>query len=84
MSYVPAVIADYFGDTSDTAVITGAFRPEDGWADLGGAATYDTLRGMHALGYTAVAVTAAGRTADFTIAEVLRFAQRPVFGGRVI
>ena len=84
MSNPPARIADYFGVVADQAVITGQFRAGDGWTPVLGAADYDTLRMLRRQGYTAVAVTAAGRTADFTIAEVLAYAARPVFGGRVI
>jgi hypothetical protein len=84
MSYIPTKIADYFGDAAETAVIVAQFRPADGWEWLDATCSYDTLRVLRARGVTAVEVMAAGRGADFTIAEVLADAARPVFGGRVI
>lgn len=84
MSNVPGKIAEYFGDISAQAVISGGFRPGEGWYVFTAPAELDTLRGLHAQGYTTVAVTAAGRTADFTVDEVLGYGARPLLGGRLI
>lgn len=92
---VPALIADYFGGTfygnpHRHPIIVQAFGPDRGWKK------YPTrkrvsitwLRKMRADGYTGIAVTCDGRTADFTVAEVIRhsdrLARQPLLGGTLI
>jgi hypothetical protein len=84
MSYVPAKIADYFGDAAANVKIVEAYRADTGWTHLSAPASYDALRELSREGYTAVGAVFGHRLADFTIAEVLADTARPVFGGRVI
>lgn len=82
---VPATVARYFGTTPGGAgsgsraaaehpVITQAFHPGRGWKTYGFRKRISGAwaRKMAAEGYTAVALTAGGRTADFTLAEILK------------
>lgn len=85
---VPGLIADYFGEAArdEHPVIAEQFTPGKGWkrSPIRKRVSVSWLRKIKREGVTSVAVTCAGRRADFTIAEVIRHAERPLLGGRVI
>jgi hypothetical protein len=65
------VVRDYFG--THKVYAAAVYRPQDGWeAGLRLSAGRSDLRRMAAEGITAVALTFAGRTADFQVTELLR------------
>lgn len=85
---VPGKIADYFGTAARTEhpVIAEAFAPGTGWTryPIRKRVSLSWLRKMRREGVTSVAIACQGRLADFTIAEIIRHAERPLLGGRVI
>ena len=85
---VPGLIEAYFGAEpvrENHPVIASAFIPGQGWTNpREKPVTVSRLRRMARTGVTDVAVTIPGRTADFSIAEIIRHANRPLLGGRVI
>jgi hypothetical protein len=84
----PALIAEHFG--TDTApVLVQSFVPRQGWQEHNRrqSLTWDAVRNLRRRGVTAVAVaipSAPNQVADFTITELVKHADRPLFGGRVI
>jgi hypothetical protein len=88
---VPARIAEYFGcgtlpGAAEHPVIGQIFRPEVGWRryTFRKRVSLSWLRKLRAQGVTSVAIDYHGRRADFTIDEVVRYANRPLLGGRLI
>jgi hypothetical protein len=87
---VPGLIADYFhinpNGSDGHPVIAEQFRPGHGWTSypIRKRVTLAWLRKMKAEGATTITVRHDARVADFTIAEVTRYANRPLLGGRVI
>lgn len=85
---VPGLVADYFGDSArdEHPVITQAFTPGKGWVryPIRKRVSVSWLRKLQGESVTAVQIECGGRKADFEIAQVVRHAQRPLFGGRVI
>lgn len=85
---VPGLVADYFGAAAraEHPVIAGVFTPGKGWKrpPANHRVSMSWLRKLRGEGVTSVALDCGGRTADFTIAEVVRHAARPLLGGRVI
>lgn len=68
------VVRDYFG--SHIVLMTAGFHPERGWedwtdGDSARKAGKSRLRALAREGYTAVAFTQSGRTADFQMTELL-------------
>ncbi len=65
---------DRFRLTVDHPVIAQVFHPETGWRRFGmrKRISYSYARTLRAQGYTAVALSFAGRLADFTLAELVR------------
>jgi hypothetical protein len=74
---------DYFGDAAPLRIVQ-AFRADGGWADVDYDATVASVRLLAARGFNAVAVDRGDKVADFTMGEVLVYANRPMFGGRLI
>lgn len=90
-SQVPGLIADYFGCGTHPAytefpTIGQVFRPGRGWKRYTGTkrVSLSWLRKLRADGVTDVAIDYHGRRADFTIREVVAYANRPLFGGKVV
>lgn len=84
---VPSLVADYFGEAvREYPVITGQFTPGRGWVrpPIRKRISLAWLRRIRREGVTGVAVTCGGRSADFTVDEILRRSGRPMLGGRVI
>lgn len=94
---VPAKIAEYFGISTSPAyadfpVIAQTFRPvapgrrNAGWKRYAGTkrVSVSWVRKLKAQGVTAIAVAYNGRTADFSVDEIIKYAERPLLGGRVI
>lgn len=87
---VPGLIADYFSrihpDVTEHPVITAHWTPGKGWRRQ----TYrkrvsvSWLRKLKAEGVTDIQVSAGGYTPDFSIAEILKHANRKLLGGRAI
>lgn len=96
-SQVPALIAEYFKISTSPAyrefpLIAQTFRPsipgarQSGWKRVQGnkRVSLSAVRALRASGVSAIAVSLDGRTADFSCAEIIRYAQRPLLGGRLI
>lgn len=90
-AHVPGAIAAYFGSGTlppydEHPLIGQTFRPGVGWRRYTFRKRVSTswLRKLRAEGVTSVAIDYKGRRADFTIDEVLRHANRPLLGGRLI
>lgn len=88
---VPALVAEYFGcgtlpPYAEHPLIGQVFRPEVGWRryTFRKRVSLTWLRKLRAQGATSVAIDYHGRRADFTIAEIIRYANRPLFGGSLI
>jgi hypothetical protein len=85
---VPGIVADYFGQAAreQHPTIAQTFTPGRGWVRTPQRKRVSVawLRKIRHEGVTNVALDCAGRTADFTIAEILRHADRPLLGGRAI
>lgn len=92
MSYqaqVPGLVKEYFGvepTRQEHPVIAQSFCPGKGWRryTFNKRVSISWLRKMKTEGATAVALRCGARTADFTIDEIVRYAQRPLLGGRII
>ena len=70
---VPPVAAAYFGPTSMHPVITQTFLPGVGWRrHYRKRVSRSWVQKLAKEGVTDVALTVAGRTADFRVAELLR------------
>lgn len=90
-SMVPGLVADYFKcgtlpPPAEFPVIAQTFRPGRGWTQYPGVkrVSLSWLRKLRREGVTSVAIGYQGRVADFTIAEIARHANRPLFGGSLI
>lgn len=88
-SQVPAFVAEYFGSeavSEQHPTIVQAFKTGSGWKryPVTKKVSVAWLRKMKREGYTTVALKCGSREADFQIREVLGYAERPLFGGRVI
>jgi len=90
-SQVPGLVADYFKcgtqpPFAEYPTIAQTFKPGRGWSTYSGVkrVSLSWLRKLRAEGVTSVALDYQGRVADFTIAEITRHANRPVFGGSLI
>jgi hypothetical protein len=87
---VPGLVEEYFAakpsGMTDHPLIAGTFTPGRGWQCTGFRKRVSCawLRKLKARGVTSVSLTCGGYQADFTIAEIIRHAERPLFGGRVI
>jgi hypothetical protein len=87
---VPGLIAEYFTrthpDVTEHPRITQEYAPGSGWQPQRHRkrVSLSWLLKLRTQGVTAVQVTAGGYSPDFTIAEVARYARRPLLGGRVI
>jgi hypothetical protein len=89
---VPCLVQEYFGakpsGMTEHPRITQEFVPGTGWRDggfvLGKRVSLSWLRKLRAQGVTVVALSCDSYTADFTIAEIIRYARRPLLGGRLI
>ena len=90
---IAAKVAEYFGtspDVSESAreehpVIVGYYHPHRGWrAANGRPATVAQVRAYQRTGCTSVEIYFNGRSADFTTDEIIRYAERPLLGGRLI
>lgn len=95
MIQIAAKVAEYFSiepsiaDTTVTAerpVIIGAFgRSSRGWVSINGRpATVAAIRLLKGQGAQSIEVYFAGRSADFTCDEIIRYAERPLLGGSLI
>lgn len=78
---VVGVVADYFG-CDEVPVISQKFTPGQAWARLGRAVPLSRarVRSLRDQGATSVALDLGGRTADFTVAELLRVDRRCLLG----
>jgi hypothetical protein len=86
---VPGFIRDYFGSEAvraDHPAIVQCFTPGVGWTrhPIRKRVSLTWLRKLAREGVTDVSVRCGARTADFTIREVVAYANRPLLGGRVI
>jgi hypothetical protein len=79
-------IRGYFGSDAEGAVVDSEFTPGFGWVSARQPipATIETLRKLRRTGTTAVAVRLGDRVADFDVDEVLKYADRPLLGGRLV
>ena len=70
---IPAV-ARYFGDSEATPIVTAEFTPGRGWRTTGYAKRISGAwaRKLRSEGVTHVSLTEGGRSADFSIEEILR------------
>jgi hypothetical protein len=81
----PAKIAEYFGIKTNIRVhITAIYANGEWLRGFYGQPTLARLRGLSRRKTEAIAVTYRGRTADFTIAEIIKYSERPLFGGKII
>lgn len=89
---VPGLIEEYFsakpfGMTEHPRIVQ-EFAPGAGWKSggfiRGKRVSCSWLRKLKKQGVTAVSLACGGYQADFTIAEILRHAQRPLLGGSLI
>jgi hypothetical protein len=87
---VPGRIAEYFQahhpDVEEHPVITAEYRTGRGWRPqvYRKRVSLSWLRKLKSEGVTAVQVTAGGFSPDFQIDEIIRYANRPLLGGRLI
>lgn len=78
---VIAVLADYFG-SPEVPTITEHFTPGRGWVNqrFSDPVSRPRVRQLKRCGVTSVALTLAGRTVDFHIAELLHIDRRCLLG----
>lgn len=88
------MIASYFAEHGEdnediqAATVDQAWFTRRGWVskrndDFARATVYN-IRRMHRSGAITVAVKCGDRIADFDIAAIIKHAERPLFGGRIV
>lgn len=90
-SQVPAKIAEYFGcgtlpPYDEHPTIAQVFAPGRGWKTYSGTkrVSFSWIRKLRREGVTSIAIRYHGRVADFTVDEIIRYANRPLLGGSLI
>jgi hypothetical protein len=87
---VPGLVEEYFEakpfGMTEHPLVKSAYVPGTGWKGTGfnKRVSLAWLRKLRAQGATAVSLTCDGYQADFTIAEIMRYARRPLLGGNLI
>ena len=87
---VPGLVAEYFrakpSGMTEHPLVHSTFTPGAGWRGTGFSKRVSLawLRKLARQGVTSVCLSCGGYQADFTIAEITRYASRPLLGGRLI